>query len=404
MAEGRSSRRGSVVALRREMPVGIVIAVCLTIACRPSQPVQTVPESEVPSVKSADLKRTSVVVTLDDPLPDHHNVIWCATFQMAWDKAKRNVIKEPIRIIGADALAERLNRGEFPPADIGNESFYAAAGFVKDGIIEEVQREMAGRFPSESIPPFDPAYKTLPKAFLGYSFLSVSVPFKYAFETSKDAFVFTDSNTTQTRVTSFDAPQGYDPMTEKTRAQVEVLYSEITYPASGRTSGFAIDLCKDSKPYQVVLTCMPREETLRATVAAAEKRIAAFHGRKDYGVLRSLQPTDNLTVPDVLYRLTHRYSELIGHGFANPAFLDCFVLEATQMVDFRLTRTGVILKSEARFGGAGGGMAPRHFRFDRPFLIYVKKRQPDAKPFFVMWVDNAELMKPFYAQPGNAPR
>jgi hypothetical protein len=38
---------------------------------------------------------------------------------------------------------------------------------------------------------------------------------------------------------------------------------------------------------------------------------------------------------------------------------------------------------------------PRYFYFNRPFLIYVKKRGPEYSPFFVMWVDNAELMKEF---------
>jgi hypothetical protein len=39
----------------------------------------------------------------------------------------------------------------------------------------------------------------------------------------------------------------------------------------------------------------------------------------------------------------------------------------------------------------------RHFHFDRPFLIYVKKRGADYSPFFVMWVDNAELMQEYSA-------
>jgi len=38
---------------------------------------------------------------------------------------------------------------------------------------------------------------------------------------------------------------------------------------------------------------------------------------------------------------------------------------------------------------------PRHLHFDRPFLICVQKRQVGATPFFLMWVDNAELMKSY---------
>lgn len=66
------------------------------------------------------------------------------------------------------------------------------------------------------------------------------------------------------------------------------------------------------------------------------------------------------------------------------------------MIDFALNRTGVSIKSEARIAippPAGRMPEPRRFHFDRPFLIYVKKRGIEYSPFFVMWVDNAELMK-----------
>jgi hypothetical protein len=399
MAEGQyhwaASRKTALVLC----VAGVFFAIILVTACRPTRSVQVVPEKEVPSVKSTDLKQTSVVATLDDPVPPHRNVIWCATFQMAWDKLKRDVIKEPIKIVGAEALAERLNQNEFPPTNIESESFYVAAGFVKNGIIEEVQRQMARRFPSESIPPFDPRYKTLPKAFLGYGFLSVSVPFKYPFYASKNPFDFTDSNGTRSNVTSFDAiATAPDPDLEKMRGQVEILSGGFVDLFGFR--GFAVDLCKDSMPYQVVLARIAQQEdTLGAKVASVEKRIADFKNNPDYEELRSLRHVDSLIVPDVLYKLTHEYRELVDHGIGNRAFSDCFIFEAMQMVDFRLSRTGVILKSEARMGGAGAGsdIPPRDFRFDKPFLIYVKKRQADAKPFFVMWVDNAELMRSFPA-------
>ncbi len=34
----------------------------------------------------------------------------------------------------------------------------------------------------------------------------------------------------------------------------------------------------------------------------------------------------------------------------------------------------------------------RRFEFNRPFLLYIKKRGADY-PFFVMWMDNAELLQ-----------
>ena len=78
-----------------------------------------------------------------------------------------------------------------------------------------------------------------------------------------------------------------------------------------------------------------------------------------------------------------------------------YILEALQMIDFSLSRTGVILKSQGRFGmtpAIGRPILPRYFHFDRPFLICVKKRGTEHNPFFVMWVDNAELMNLYQEQ------
>ena len=59
-----------------------------------------------------------MVATLDCPLPEHKNAIWCSTFQMAWDKLKQDIIGEPIQIPEAEELADRLNRSQFPTGSI----------------------------------------------------------------------------------------------------------------------------------------------------------------------------------------------------------------------------------------------------------------------------------------------
>jgi len=93
---------------------------------------------------------------------------------------------------------------------------------------------------------------------------------------------------------------------------------------------------------------------------------------------------------------------LLGKYLVNPRWAGYFIAEARQKIDFALSRTGVVLKSEARITMPPARHEepinkPRHFYFDRPFLIYVTKRAVNAEPFFVMWVDNAELMQPYDA-------
>ncbi len=132
---------------------GLLALSLLPVACR-----QTKTHARAAEVDSKNLKQTVVVATLDCPLPEHKNAIWCSTFQMAWDKFKQDIIGEPIQVLGAEELADRLNRIPFPTGSIEEKSYYAAAGFVKKGIIEQIQKEMKQRFPSEPVPTFDSSY------------------------------------------------------------------------------------------------------------------------------------------------------------------------------------------------------------------------------------------------------
>ncbi len=351
-----------------------------------------------PMINSTDLKRTTVVATLDSPLPEHRNAVWCATLQIAWDHLKQDVIRQPVQVLGAETLADRLNQGQFRAADIAPESYYATAGFVKDGIIERIQKEMAERFPLEPVPQFDKAYRTLPKVIVAYAYLSVNVSFEHPYYTSTRPFAFTDSNGVPTDVTSFDtSPTVADDNLKKVREQVEIL--SCRFDAKDDMVGFAVDLCKNTQPYQVVLAVVPRAGTLAEALAATQKDIADFKDDPYYGELRNLRPIDGIRAPDISCKLRHSFSELLGKYLGNAGFTDESFFEALQMIDFNLSRTGVILKSEMRTGAAAGRPArvdkPRNFWFDKPFLIYVKKRQAEANPFFVMWVDNAELMTAF---------
>jgi len=351
---------------------------------------------QAPSIDSKSLRQTAVVATLDCPLPEHKNVIWCSTFQMAWDKFKEDIIGEPIHVIGAEAMANRLNQAQFPIGAIEEKSYYVAAGFVDNGIIERIQNEMPRRFPSEPVPVFDGRYKTLPEVAVAFAYLNVDVGFAYPYYTRQGAFSFEDSNGTRTGVTAFSAQNQIEIGDyQKVRDQVEVLfYDEGDTPAQAE---FAVDLCKHTKPYQVVLARMPRSNTLGEAARIVQEKAAEFKTDPDYETLRKLRTIDTLIVPDVLFKLTHHFDELLGKFLGNAKWQRHFFFEAVQKIDFTLSRTGVILKSEARLGSASGRPGsrntPRHLHFDRPFLIYVKMRDAGAPPFFVMWVDNAELMK-----------
>jgi len=372
----------------------------------PIPPVGTTIIKEPEAIDSNDLEQTSIVATLDSPFPKYHNVIWCSTFQMAWDMLKRDIIGEPVEVPGAEKLADSLNKAEFSDKNIENESYFATAGFLADGIIAEIQDEMTQLFPTEPAPVFDGIDELPLETIVAYSYLNADIEFEYPFYTSNNEFDFQDSNGTVSEVMSFCTRSDSDS-SNMVREQVDVLY----YKQGDQTSEteFAVDLCIHTNPYQVVLACVPQQKNLGKTVDFVEQKISEFMQDPNYEQLRKLQPAvtggrfgerpaDSLIVPDVLYKLTHHFAELEGRALGNQPWLDegYFIRMAIQMTDFTLGRTGVVLKSDAQVVVPPFGQPePRRFHFDRPFLIYVKKRGPDYSPIFVMWVDNAELMQEF---------
>jgi hypothetical protein len=100
---------------------------------------------------------------------------------------------------------------------------------------------------------------------------------------------------------------------------------------------------------------------------------------------------DTLLVPNMSWRIEHHFQELEGTDkvFFNPPLQGLYLDTALQGIQFTMDRNGAAVASSAWLGAKGG---PRDFHFNRPFLVYMKKR--DAKhPFFVMWVENAELLE-----------
>lgn len=338
---------------------------------------------------SSLLAQTVVVPTLDSPCPANRNVIWCSSFQLAWNEIRDTVVGAPVQVVGAEDLAARLNGAESSKADIDPASYYSAAGWVKAGIAARIREDMADKFPSQSVPDFADAGLD-PGGILAYAFLSVGVPFKRPFHACRSGFSFTDSQGLETPVRAFGA-WGLTSRDEEISEQVEILYyypfPDINNP-SDRLTEFAVDLCRYSEPYQVVAAVVKPKESLSRTLDYVQSQIGRFRAGSWYDETAGrLDGADTLVLPEMFWQVEHQVDELVGCTIAN-ASPPVPIADARQVIRFRLDRSGAVLASYAVVYAIA---IPRYLEFNRPFLLYIKKRD-SARPFFVMWVDNAELL------------
>jgi hypothetical protein len=340
----------------------------------------------VPTVSSTQLVDTEVVPTLDTPLAKAGNAVWCASFQLAWNRAKDDVAGGPLRIANAQEIADRLNRSPlaedaFPPG-----SYFAVAGRLEDGIVEKIRAQMARQFPGEPVPGFDGAV-----GFVTYGFLNTTAVFTTPFADREKSISFHDSDGVARSVAGFGLHEGTDwDLLAKQSAQVRVLFSQADDETNPfRQVAFALDLTADKAEQQVIVAVLPRAANLRATLDDLASRIESF-SPEPYSV--ELRKTDTLAIPNVAINLNHQFAELQGVDkmIENPGeFRGLHIRSAAQSIRFRLDKSGATVTSESHMYV---GAVPRRFVVDRPFLVVMKRRSSD-EPYFVAWIGNAEFLE-----------
>jgi hypothetical protein len=366
--------------------VGLIVS---GIACRPRTGGHVAVRDDGPNTlpavafqgDSRALKHSVVVPTLDTPLVKGKNLIWCASFQLAWDRLKDEVGGEPVCVADAEAVVKRLNHSAVSTDDLPEDGYYAAAGAAKDGIVEKIRAAMQERFHKEPT-----ELNCMGGDLMAYAYLQAALRFTLPYFENDESFVFTDSQGRKTAVSSFGLREKDESKYSDLRRQPEVLYANARIPVV-QPAEFALDLCRESTPCQVIVARIPRKETLLATIEDLDARISGY--RPDDWA-RQLHANSVLLVPNLHWSLSHHFSELEGPDkqLLNKGLQGLHLATALQTIDFRLDRSGVELQSESHEICKSSDPC---FVFDGPFLIVVKNRGA-RHPFFVMWVDNAELL------------
>jgi len=334
------------------------------------------------TARADDLQATAITPHLEVPIEPGRSVLWCATFQLAWNGVC-SLIDEDIHFDEEPPMVAILNRKSATKADLDEASYVALAGFVRDGIYGQIPKALERKFKGEARPHLlpNPAVAPRPQDIVAYAYLFKNLEFPTRFERLDEPLDFAG-----TRVSCFGIGREYKPDHHRLYPQVRILYYE-------GPDDFAVELRTKSVGDRVILAKRRPGTTLLDTVATTEQQAAASE---------PIQAVtgDVLIVPKFNFDLTRSYSELIGRALVvkNPAVAkDLVLLAAVQNIRFQMDEKGVRLRSEShmQFGCAAPvHPQPEHVMiFDKPFLV-VLKREGAKAPYFALWVDNSELLVP----------
>ncbi|MFI5402697.1 MAG: hypothetical protein ACHQ1G_07155 [Planctomycetota bacterium] len=313
----------------------------------------------VSPVDSRDLKATLVVASDRATVPAGKNVLWCASFQLAWDALRDFEGSAPIAL-GPSAPVDEvaaLNEDRFPKGDLDPAAFVAMAGF---GIAERFRDAARAKFGDVDLE----WPEVLSRGPAALAMLFKDLPFEHPFE-EYGGLRFAGGKA----VRAFGMTESSDrPNQQAILGQVRIHMAE---PAA-RPERFVLELAVRGRRDRLILARVDPAPTLRETWERA-RDAASGPGEPPESHLV-------LAIPKLDFDVEHRFAELQGASGALAA--------AFQRTKFRLDETGARLESHVY--AARHSIDPR-FLFDRPFLVALVQKGA-TRPYFLLWIANDELL------------
>jgi hypothetical protein len=330
--------------------------------------------------KADELQSTVISPHLEAPIEPGRSVLWCATFQLAWNEVCA-LVGEDIHFVEEPPMVAILDKKSATKDDLDEASYVALAGFVRDGIYDEIPKALGRKFRGAARPHLlpDPAVAPRPQDIVAYAYLFKNLEFPTPFERLGEPLDFAG-----TRVECFGIGHEHKPDHQRLYPQVRILYYNDP-------DDFAVELRTKSREDHLILAKRRPAATLLETVAATEQQ--AVDSEPANAVTG-----DVLIVPKFNFDLTRSYDELLMRHLVvtNPSVAkDLVLLAAIQNIRFQMDEKGVRLRSESHMkAGAEKPPPARVMVFDKPFLV-VLRREGAKTSYFALWVDNPELLVPY---------
>ncbi len=314
------------------------------------------------------LPGTVVTPHLECRITPGKNVLWCATFQIAWNELY-DLLGGPIQWNGAPEMVDILNKRPVTRRDLDETSYVVMAGYTpadSNDIRQKISGELGRKFKGTANPELLCLLDPLPPGLWAtYAYLFKELPFEWAFKRMGKGLLFAGRE-----VEKFGIWQFLKQQKDEVRAASQVLvYNQRSKDDS------ILELKTQSKSDRLILAKIPPSRTLAETVVHVHDRLAQ-------STPDSMQEDSDLFIPVIDFDVLCDYRNSLGGRFAITA----------QQTRFRLDERRAVLKSEAV---AAAARVDTNLVFDKPFLVMIQ-RTDAAQPYFALWVANAELLVPFH--------
>lgn len=327
-----------------------------------------------------DLEGTIVTPHLHQKMLPNKNILWCSTFQLSWNELN-SLAKGHVTLDPNTSITEILNNSPISKSDIDSTAYVAKAGFVEDGIVDQIKAELNKKFQGQAQSELLEVGSQL-GGLIAYANLNTFLPFRYPFyRFNRNGLSFVGEP-----VQNFGLPDNGPQRSIRD----SYISAQVTVVDVKNEDDFIIELENTAPRNRLILAKVPPSSTLQETIKMVQSRRTMTGHNDSVGII-------GLHIPVIDFDLLKHYRELEGRTIrsSDKRVNGQPLTMAAQSIQFRLDELGAVLKSEAMNAAYLGGMPKRPIKllFDKPFLILIQRE--DAKnPFFALWVGNSELLFP----------
>lgn len=306
------------------------------------------------------------------------NYVWGGAMNLAWTELADNIVKDTIRLATNDKAAldmlEKLNHPVITINDLDEASYYVKSGFGPQ-TQDIINKESRKKFPDKSFA--DLNYKLGENDIISYAYFLKQVEYMARFKKQQTRFLK-------------EMVQGF--------AADEESYSNIYILDYQDEDNYLIGIMlKDSKDQIFLAKGYPMDHPEQVVKMLREKAPAQTSDQYKLGT--DMNSRDIFLAPFLSLSHERDYKEMLGKVLENRIEgREYFIDVMKEKFKFDMDEKGARVENEAvivmRPTSVGpGSQKVRVMIMDKPYWV-VMKRFNSNNPYFILGVNNTELMKP----------
>ena len=222
-------------------------------------------KSFVDETFSENLKSTKITPVMDTFINTNENLIYCSTFQMAWNELCNKYAMGTLEIKDAPDYVEKLNELYKQKPLLDEDSYLAMSGTGAENILDKINKAVKKKFGHLNKDELPPKFN-FPVGFLdivAFAYLYKNLEFEIPFDITKPIYMNCQNKIFKAETFGFNLNRNLEKKLDK---QFKLLYyKETTTENNFHSAEVVIKLISKSTTDEIIISTVQSGQTMKET-------------------------------------------------------------------------------------------------------------------------------------------